>query len=295
MSETIEVVETREQAGAQQRAAAAVPPSIGEWIAGRHDEGRRPAQIFNSMLRNGWKRERAVQELERALPEALHEDVRLLARAAPEPDLAGSGGTITIDGHTVEVLCESTRPRLVVFRHLLSDDECDALVALARARLNPSTVGDADAATRSDVRTSSGMFLDRDETALGTAIDARIAALVDWPARCGEALQVLRYEKGQEYRPHHDYFTPPEGEWAPVIGRGGNRVATLLIYLTTPERGGATSFPDIPFEVRAIKGNAVFFTYPSPDAGSRTEHAGAPVIEGEKWVAVKWLRQNTFV
>lgn len=292
MSETMEVAEALEQADAQPQAA--VPPSIGEWIAARHAEGRRLGQIFNSMRRNGWKRERAVRELEQALPETLHEDIRLLARAAPDPDLSGAGATITIDGHAIEVLCESSRPRLVVFRHLLSDEECDALVESARARMRRSTVGDGDRPEQSEVRTSSGMFLGRDETALCTAIDVRIAALLDWPVRCGESLQVLRYEKAQEYRPHHDYFSPPEGDWAPVIGRGGNRVATLLIYLSTPERGGATCFPEMPFEVRAVKGNAVFFSYPSADAESRTEHAGAPVIEGEKWVAVKWLRQATF-
>jgi len=57
---------------------------------------------------------------------------------------------------------------------------------------------------------------------------------------------------------------------------------------------GSTVFPDIPMEVRAVAGNAVFFAYDTPDPSSRTLHGGAPVGEGEKWVAVKWFRQGPF-
>ena len=56
-----------------------------------------------------------------------------------------------------------------------------------------------------------------------------------------EGLQILHYEHGQKYEPHFDYFhdavnASPE--------RGGQRVATLLMYLSTPEEGGETVFPN---------------------------------------------------
>jgi prolyl 4-hydroxylase len=57
-------------------------------------------------------------------------------------------------------------------------------------------------------------------------------------------------------------------------------------------RGGGTFFPDVPLEVRARKGVAVYFGYRTPEPSSRTLHAGLPVIEGEKWAAVKWFRQG---
>jgi prolyl 4-hydroxylase len=53
-------------------------------------------------------------------------------------------------------------------------------------------------------------------------------------------------------------------------------------------------FPDVEFEVEPIKGNAVFFSYDRPHPSTRTLHGGAPVIEGEKWVATKWLRERRF-
>ena len=61
------------------------------------------------------------------------------------------------------------------------------------------------------------------------------------PADHQEGLQILHYEHGQKYEPHFDYFhdavnASPE--------RGGQRVATLLMYLSTPEEGGETVFPN---------------------------------------------------
>lgn len=62
------------------------------------------------------------------------------------------------------------------------------------------------------------------------------------------------------------------------------------MYLNTPARGGATIFPEAHFEVAAVKGNAVFFSYDRPHPMTRTLHGGAPVLEGEKWILTKWLR-----
>lgn len=262
------------------------------WVCDRLAEGHCVSQIFNTLRDSGWERQDAVRALLHSVPESQRPDVELLQRRAPEPDFSRAGSSITLDGHTVQVLCDMHNPRLVVFGHLLSPQECEALIASASTRLERSTVtGDGTESTQSDVRTSSGMFFERGETQLLARIEARISALIDWPARCLESMQVLRYGKDQRYEPHHDFFEPEEGPWAPVFRRGGQRVASLVIYLNSPALGGSTVFPDIPLEVRAVSGNAVFFAYATPDASSRTLHGGAPVQEGDKWVAVLWFRQ----
>jgi len=43
-----------------------------------------------------------------------------------------------------------------------------------------------------------------------------------------------------------------------------------------------------------MRGNAVFFSYDRAHIVTRTLHAGLPVLEGEKWVATKWLREREF-
>src|SRR3546814_9411490 len=105
-------------------------------------------------------------------------------------------------------------------------------------------------------------------------------------------MQVLRYGPGAEYRPHYDWFDPERPGVGAILARGGQRVASVVIYLNTPARGGATVFPDARFEVAPAKGNAVFFSYDRPHAMTGTLHAGAPVLEGEKWIATKWLRRS---
>lgn len=55
----------------------------------------------------------------------------------------------------------------------------------------------------------------------------------------GEDLQVLRYEHGQKYDAHFDYFHDKVN-----IARGGHRIATVLLYLSNVTKGGETVFPD---------------------------------------------------
>ena len=79
-----------------------------------------------------------------------------------------------------------------------------------------------------------------------------------------------------------------------ILQRGGQRVATLIMYLHEPEAGGATVFPDAALSVLPKRGSAVFFSYSQPHPDSLSLHGGAPVLAGEKWIATKWLRERAF-
>jgi prolyl 4-hydroxylase len=196
----------------------------------------------------------------------------------------------------VQIVSSMRSPRVVVLGGLLSHDECDEIVDLAAKRLARSETVQLDtgASEVNAARTSEGMFFTRGENAVCARVEARIAALLQWPLENGEGLQVLRYRPGAEYKPHYDYFDPAQPGTPSILKRGGQRVASLVMYLNTPTRGGATTFPDVNFEVGPIKGNAVFFSYDRPHPMTRSLHGGAPVLEGEKWVATKWLREGRF-
>ena len=60
-------------------------------------------------------------------------------------------------------------------------------------------------------------------------------ALLDWPLENGEGLQILRYRPGAEYKPHYDYFDPAEPGTPAILKRGGQRLASIVCYLNTPE------------------------------------------------------------
>ena len=105
----------------------------------------------------------------------------------------------------------SWSPRIILLHNFLSYEECDYLRGVALPRLKISTVVDANTGKgiKSDVRTSSGMFLSHEERKYPMihAIEKRISVYSQVPIENGELMQVLRYEKNQYYRPHHDYFS----------------------------------------------------------------------------------------
>jgi prolyl 4-hydroxylase len=292
------------KAGAKRAAAGpqAVTPELQQWINEHLRVATPPAQIVEGMVAVGWDTALAWQALSEAqrareaAAQASTASTASTANALPEPDLAESRNILQIDGHPVRVALTLRHPRVVVFEGLLTLDECRGLMAQAEPRLARSeTVDNARGGSEvNPARTSDGMFFNRGESPLITRIEARIAALLRWPVSHGEGLQILRYRPGAQYEAHYDYFDPSHAGSKPVLARGGQRVGTLVIYLAAPARGGGTTFPDAGLEVAPVPGNAVFFSYDRPSPATGTLHGGAPVLEGEKWVATKWLREREF-
>ncbi|GAB4570003.1 MAG: 2OG-Fe(II) oxygenase [Rhizobacter sp.] len=252
------------------------------------------------MMASGWAEDVALAALEDTLSGFLKEHAQANGLPAPvpvpEPDLTGAPNSLMVNGHEVKIVVSLRNPRVIVFGNLLSHQECDDMIELARARLvrSETVVTSTGASEVNTARTSDGMFFGRGENALCARIETRIGALLGWPVENGEGLQVLRYRPGAEYKPHYDYFDPAQAGTPTILKRGGQRVGTVVIYLNTPEGGGATTFPDVKLEVAPVKGNGVFFSYDRPHPMTRTLHGGAPVLAGEKWVTTKWLRERRF-
>ena len=287
---------------AVQPRAQVATPELKAWIIAQAEAGCRPEDVLAAMRGSGWSEDVAVATLEETLVEHLAAKARKAAAqaavsAVPEPAIADAPSRVWAGDREVAILLTMKLPRVVVFGGLLSDEECDEMVARAGERLTRSeTVVNSTGGSEINVaRTSRGMFFGRAENPLCERIERRIAALLRWPVENGEGLQILHYGPGAEYKPHHDYFDPTQPGSPSILRRGGQRVGTLVTYLNTPSKGGATTFPDVGLEIAPIKGNAVFFSYDRPHADTRTLHGGAPVVEGEKWVATKWLREGEFV
>ena len=273
-----------------------ISEDLRQWLRAQLAAGCRAEDVLELMRSSGWADAAALQALQEAQAGSDQPPLLPAGGRVPGPALGDGVSVVDLDGHPVRVLLTMKLPRVLLFGGLLSDAECDALMDEARPRLARSeTVVDTTGGSEvNPARTSQGMFFTRGESPLIQRIEQRIATLLNWPVAWGEGLQVLHYGPGAEYRPHHDYFDPKHSGTEAVLRRGGQRVGTLVMYLNTPGKGGATTFPDVALEVAAIKGNAVFFSYDRPHVTSRTLHGGAPVVEGEKWVATKWLREREF-
>lgn len=286
---------------------------LRQWILEQAAAGHSHDSILAAMVSAGWARDVASHALTNTLPaqqpnppapvvpaaaQAVEQGGARLANGVKVPDLDLSLSPRQVDAgdRTIDVLATLTQPRVVVLGGVLSDEECDALIAAARPRMARSLTVQTQTGGEelNPDRTSNGMFFNRGESELITRIEARIGRLLNWPVDHGEGIQVLHYHPGAEYKPHYDYFDPAEPGTPTILKRGGQRLATLVMYLSEPARGGGTTFPDVGLEVAPQRGNAVFFSYDRPLPTTRTLHGGAPVIEGEKWVATKWLRERVF-
>ena len=277
-----------------------VTPELRQWIIAQAQADHPAQTVLQSMKASGWDEDVATDALENTLRGHLDEQAVAngLSPAVPVPDAPLDESPLRVDAgdRIVDVLMEMHNPRVVVFGNLLSDEECEGLIALAQPRMKRSlTVATKTGGEElNDDRTSNGMFFQRGEAPLIARIEQRLAHLLNWPLENGEGLQVLQYGPGAEYKPHYDYFDPAEPGTPSILRRGGQRVGTVLMYLAEPEKGGGTLFPNVNLEVAPRRGNAVFFSYERPHPSTRTLHGGSPVIEGEKWIATKWLRERRF-
>ena len=195
----------------------------------------------------------------------------------------------------------SWRPRVCLFHGFLSADEAAALIALAD-RQEACATHSAGAA-----RTSSGCWLPRcdapahlwrsaDERLLVTSVEERISHATGIPLPHGEPSQILRYARGQRYTLHPDFFDPKD---ACELANGGNRQATMLIYLSSLAHadGGATHFPRAELRVQPRCGDALLWWNTRCDGrvDPSSAHAGEEVVSStSKWVLSKWLRQRPF-
>jgi prolyl 4-hydroxylase len=178
-------------------------------------------------------------------------------------------------------------PRIEIVRCLLSADECAWLIRRAEPLLRPSYVDDGRTGIgRPDpIRTSHGAaFVPHEADLVVQEITRRIATASGTEQDHAEALYVMRYAPGQQYRPHVDALP----------GLKNQREWTAIAYLNDTFEGGATAFPDLGLSLRLQAGDLLVFKDSDSDQvpDPRMRHAGEPVTAGEKWVATLWIRHG---
>lgn len=184
-----------------------------------------------------------------------------------------------------QVVCEDPRVRTV--QGLVPPSLCSALIDMARSGLRPAKRFAPDGVPREmEGRTNTAAILARSSDAV-RFVQARIALATGLPVEAMEGPQVLRYEVGQEFQPHHD-FLPPK-----ISAVKGQRLLTAIVYLNDDFEGGETDFPLLKLRLRAPAGDAIYFANVKQGAlDARTLHAGLPPTRGEKWVLSQWIRDR---
>ena len=277
-------------------ALTTLPKEWQNWIAENLARACDPQGIVNLLVRDG-NFDAAVARA--AVEEASNRPIFSASPAPLEmPYIDTSSNTIKTSDRVVDVLLTLKEPHIVLLGNVLSDEECDAMVAYCETRLTPATVLD-DVSGTTQVhpnRSNQGAMFQRSETEVVARMEARLAELAHWPVERTEGLQIQHYQATNEYRPHFDWFDPELPGPRKHMEHGGQRLGTFVLYLSDVESGGGTAFTAIGLEVMPQKGGAVFFqnTDTQHQPNRHTLHAGSPVVKGVKVIANKWLRERPY-
>ena len=284
--------------GNRMNAQAQVPAEWREWIAHNLARGCDLDVMIADMVRAGFDpgvARCAVFDLAGADADAVRAASGAYVYETPRLPV---GNLIRTPDRNVRVVLRMERPTIAVVDDLLAAEECDELVRLSAHKLVRSTIVDRERGSAEVVagRSSEGTYFPLNADAFIARLDRRIAALMNAPIENGEGLQILHYRTGDEYKPHYDYFPPDDAGSGAHLAQGGQRVASLVIYLNDVEDGGATVFPQLGLTVGPKKGAAVYFEYCNSrgQVDPQTLHGGLPVLRGEKWIATKWMRQRRY-
>ena len=276
-------------------ARTTISPELREWILATTRAGHGVPDVLRLMKENGYDPRQSRSIVADVLKLSLTALNASTDKTAPKGMRTKhpEAPSVDVDGHTIGVSLCVDEPPLRVLEGILGDTECAELIELARPRLQRALTVDDEGNQQVDQRrTSEGMFFTLGELPLIRQIEQRLAGLLEVPASHGEGLQILHYLPGQEYEPHFDWFDPELPGFQGITRAGGQRIASVVMYLNTPEQGGGTAFPELGLTVTARRGAAVYFAYEGGDPSSL--HAGLPVIRGEKWIATKWLRERPY-
>jgi prolyl 4-hydroxylase len=186
----------------------------------------------------------------------------------------------------------SPDPPVFLVERFLSPGECDFLILSASDGFSPAPVVGRGAGEISPSRTSSTCYLAREDV---PDLVRRVSLLTGRPMGHCELPQVGRYLPTQQYQQHYDAFDLATEDGRRFAMNGGQRVATVLVYLNDVPRGGATRFPCLGLDVRPTRGSALVF-FPATVDGAldrRALHAALPAVDA-KFVSQIWVRQGPY-
>ena len=179
-----------------------------------------------------------------------------------------------------------------ILDNILSKNECESLIQKYTKDLHTlSTLG-----TKIDsYRTADGTWIYTDDE-LSLKIQKFVADDCGITIENQEKIHIVKYEKGGEYKDHHDFFHPNTDYYESTIGNSGQRIYSYLFYLNDDFTGGETNFPTKKIKVTPRTGRMLAWKNVNDDGSLDFEslHAGLPVDNGIKYIAIIWVRENQF-
>ncbi|XP_073779535.1 prolyl 4-hydroxylase subunit alpha-3 isoform X15 [Danio rerio] len=179
----------------------------------------------------------------------------------------------------------SLQPYVVLFHGFVTQAEAKNIRKYAMPGLRRSVVASGMNQATAEYRISKSAWLKESAHEVVGKLDQRITLVTGLNVQppYAEYLQVVNYGIGGHYEPHFDHAT---SDSSPLYRlKTGNRVATIMIYLSPVQAGGSTAFIYANFSVPVVQNAALFWwnLHKNGQGNVDTLHAGCPVIVGNKW------------
>ncbi|GGD65223.1 prolyl hydroxylase family protein [Lacimicrobium alkaliphilum] len=184
--------------------------------------------------------------------------------------------------------------QLYCWPNFLSSEECAGLIALTDAKVRPSEL--ASPTEDKYFRTSSSADLEHSDHPLIDLVNQRIADATGLNPAWGEPIQAQRYQLGQEFKAHTDYFEPGSKEYDRHGGARGQRSWTFMVYLNHECEGGQTEFVRLNRTFLPETGMALIWNNLLADGSVNpyTLHHAHKITAGAKYVITKWYRDRPY-
>ena len=194
---------------------------------------------------------------------------------------------------------DNDKQMIAIVHDFISVDECEEILAYSWQNMERSSVASKDG--KGEIhkgRTGSNTWLAHDASPVIKGVADRISQMVRMPLDNAEPFQVVHYTENQEYDYHYDSFDEnDEGYNEEYTNNGGQRLITVLGYLRDVPKGGETGFNHLGVNIQPRRGSVIVWWNVEPNTTKReikSQHAGLPVLEGEKYAFNLWFREREF-
>ena len=194
---------------------------------------------------------------------------------------------------------DNDKQMIAVVHDFISQEECEEILAYSWQNMERSTVASKDGkGQKHDKRTGSNTWLQHDASPIIKGVADRISQMVRMPLKNAEPFQVVYYKENEEYDYHWDSFDESDDVATEEYTKnGGQRLLTVLGYLRDVPKGGETGFNHLGVNIQPRRGSVIVWWNVEPNTTKReikSQHAGLPVLEGEKYAFNLWFRENEF-
>ena len=206
--------------------------------------------------------------------------------------LKTSEGNTSVGSNPTASANDMEQKILVEYPKFLNKQWCDFLIGLAQTKLEVAgTVGEEI----DGYRVANSCWLGDIDSPYLDEIRKQVSIITEKPVSNQEELHIVKYDVGGEYKIHQDFFSNDNPEEHAEIGISGNRTHSFLVYLNDGFEGGETEFPILQKTIQPELGKAIcWLNYENGMGITESEHAGLPVTNGEKWILIVWVRENSF-